>query len=232
MRIGKHRRRTTGVVRRKREDMKRITELLCAMVVVAAASMYVIPYVGGRRGMPLSLAGLPAQVAAILIGLLCVGVLLVLSVTVFARQKRGGRNVLMFVASLTILVTGCVGGILVGGKLFQAGFRQNIRSAISPEELRQIAGACHGTLVPNKIFPGPKKWSIWNESQDRAQWNALTASTALGKLDPSVMIINRADAVELWWGGALVGHWGVIIQVNGKMEPGDIADGIRTFMGD
>jgi hypothetical protein len=49
-------------------------------------------------------------------------------------------------------------------------------------------------------------------------------------LDPSLTIFNRSDAVEISWGGALIGHWGVIIQPDGKTETGDVAGGITTFI--
>ena len=45
-----------------------------------------------------------------------------------------------------------------------------------------------------------------------------------------MLIFNHADKVEIAWGGALVGHWGVIIQKNGSVG-GDIAADIRTFYG-
>lgn len=51
--------------------------------------------------------------------------------------------------------------------------------------------------------------------------------TSLGKLDAPTVIFNHADSVEIDWGGALVGHWGIIIQKNGSVG-GDIAPDIRT----
>jgi len=55
----------------------------------------------------------------------------------------------------------------------------------------------------------------------------LIDRTSLGKLDAPTVIFNHADAVEIDWGGALVGHWGIIIQKNGSVG-GDIAPDIRT----
>jgi hypothetical protein len=52
----------------------------------------------------------------------------------------------------------------------------------------------------------------------------------LSKLDPSLTVYNGTDIVAISWGGALVGHWGLIIQVDSETGTGDIANGIRTFI--
>jgi len=69
-----------------------------------------------------------------------------------------------------------------------------------------------------------------DEDAYRTNWNALANSTPIGKLDSWMVIFNHADKVEIVWGGALAGHWGVIIQKTGSGS-GDIAPGIRTFNG-
>jgi hypothetical protein len=123
-----------------------------------------------------------------------------------------------------------LGIALAPARVFQAGFREKIRSTVSPDELRAIARVCHEKLPPHERLPGPKKWSLWNETEHRPQWNILVESSALGKLDPSLIIFNNEDTVEISWGGALVGHWGLIIQTDGTTEIGDIAKGIKTFI--
>lgn len=79
-------------------------------------------------------------------------------------------------------------------------------------------------------MPGPGKASLWNESEHRAQWTALISATALSKLDPTLVLHNGTDSVSISWGGALVGHWGLIIQPDSKSEGGDIGGDIATFM--
>ena len=58
----------------------------------------------------------------------------------------------------------------------------------------------------------------------------LIEATALSKLDPTLTFFNGPNAVTISWGGALVGHWGLIIQTDGKSEGGDIARDITTFV--
>jgi hypothetical protein len=115
-------------------------------------------------------------------------------------------------------------------KVFQAGFRQRITSTVSADELRGLARACHRALPVGGSLPGPQKDSLWDESAHRTQWNHLAGSTALSKLDPSLTVYNGTDIVAISWGGALVGHWGLIIQVDSETGTGDIANGIRTFI--
>ena len=206
--------------------MKRLNNILCGAVVTATISSYAISYLGGRQGMPLCIAGLPTEMAPKLMSLFCLVWLVVLFVVALINRRPLGKTLSALALSSFFLVLGFA---VAPAKVFQAGFRQRIRSTITPEELRTIARVCHETLPIHGQLPGPEKGSLWNESEHRPQWTALVQSTALGKLDPWLTVFNKANTVEIAWGGAMVGHWGLIIQTEGKMDVGDIADGIRTF---
>ncbi|HWW01871.1 MAG TPA: hypothetical protein VNZ64_19380 [Candidatus Acidoferrum sp.] len=207
--------------------MKHLNKILCVTTAIAAGSSYAIAYVGGRQGMPLSLGGFPAEVAPTLISLLCLASLVVMLVIALIKRRPAGKTSVLLVVAFLIFALGFA---LAPATVFQAGFRHKIKSTVSPDELRQIARSCHATLPPRGRLPGPRKWSLWNESEHRPQWNALVGSSSLGKLDPSLTIFNNTDMVEIAWGGALVGHWGLIIQTDGKTQTGDIAEGIKTFI--
>jgi hypothetical protein len=142
------------------------------------------------------------------------------------RRPAGKTSILLVVAFLSF-----ASGFAVNhAKVFQAGFRRKIKSTMSPDELRKIARLCHEKLPPRGQLPGPFRWSPGKESEHRLLWNELIGSSSLGKLDPSLFIINNADTVDIVWGGALVGHWGLTIQTDGKRQTGDIAEGITTFI--
>ncbi len=175
----------------------------------------------------LSIAGLPAQIVPGLISALCFVSLVVLLVIALSKHRPVGKTVFSLALALFCFLLGYV---IVPAQLFQAGFRQRIVATVSPDELRQIARACHEKLPVHGRLPGPQKRSLWNESEHRSQWDLLIGTTSLGKLDPWLTIFNRVDTVEIAWGGALVGHWGLIIQTNGKMKTGDVAEGIKTFI--
>lgn len=205
---------------------KRCCKILCGIVFAATFSFFAISYIGGRLGMPLSIGMLPAQIVPVLIILFSTIALLVICVVTLVK----GRNRRLAFSMLALSLLFSVSGLVVApAKIFQIGFRHGIKSTISSAELREIARVCSNTLPLNGRLPGPKKWSLWNETEHRATWNALVNSTSLGKLDSSMVIFNYADEVEIAWGGALVGHWGVIIQKTGSSS-GDIAPGIKTFI--
>ncbi len=207
--------------------MKHLKEVLTVTVAIAAGSSYFIAYVGGRQGMPLSFGVFPAEAVPGLISLLSLASLVVLwVVAVIERRSAGKTSIFLGIALLFF----ALGFAVAPARVFQMGFRQKIKSTVSPDELRSIARLCHETLPPHERLPGPNKWSLWNEQEHRPQWNVLVGSSSLGKLDPSLIIFNETDTVEIAWGGTLVGHWGLIIQTDGKTEPGDIGEGIRTFV--
>jgi hypothetical protein len=207
--------------------MKYVSQILCGAVAIATIASYAISYFDGRRGMPMSIAGLPAQIVPMLMSVFCLGSLVVLLVTGLVKGRPVGKTLSALALSLLFVVLGFA---VVPAKVFQIGFRQRMRSTVSASELREIARFCHETLPIQTRLPGPGKWSLWNESEHRSHWNALVQATAVGKLDPSLTIFNGTDTVEIVWGGALVGHWGLIIQTDGKTETGDVAEGIRTFI--
>jgi hypothetical protein len=204
-------------------------KILCGMIFVATVSFFAMEYISGRAGMPLALLSVPfpAQIIPVLIILFSSLTLAALCIVTLVQRSNRRLAFSMLVLSWLILLPGFV---ITPAKVFQIGFRQRINSTISPAELREITRACSNVLPINGRLPGPKKWSLWNETEHRAAWDALENSTALGKLDSSMLIFNHADSVEIAWGGALPGHWGVIIQKNGSGS-GDIAPGIRTYWG-
>jgi hypothetical protein len=177
--------------------------------------------------MPLSIAGFPAEIAPILMSVFCLGSLVVLFVIGLVKSRPVAKTLSALGVSLLIAALGFA---VAPAKVFQIGFRQRIRSTVSASELREIARVCRETLPLETRLPGPGKTTLWNESENRAQWNALLRSTALGKLDPSLTIVNGREAVEISWGGALVGHWGLVIQQGGKAGTGDLASDITTFI--
>jgi len=204
-------------------------KILCGMILVATIVFFALEYIGGRSGMPLPLfiAPLPAQIVPVLI-ILFSSIMLVATCLVTLVQRSNRRLAFsMLVLSGLFLAPGFV---ITPAKVFQIGFRQRIRSIVSPAELREIARVCANVLPIDGRLPGTNLWSSLNENEYPTTWNTLANSTAVGKFDSWMMIFNHADSVEIVWGSALVGHWGLIIQKNGTGS-GDIAPGIRTFKG-
>jgi hypothetical protein len=182
----------------------------------------------------LSVGGLPANVIPSLLELFA---LLALVILLFVSIKRSS-GVATTVVSLLIAIHCFIGGCAVSrARVFQTGFRHKIQKTISAEELRTLAYVARSHIPVGGYIPGPAKLSLWTEAEHAKTWSILTNTTSLGKLDPWVVIAVRDDVVELSWGGALVGHWGLFIRdvaprVNQTMEDsGDIAPDISTFIG-
>lgn len=209
------------------DDVRRFSQSLCAIVGIATISFYTISYIGGRQGMPLSVAGLPAQIIPALLGLICLGCLLVTLIVALIRRRE--RPVALATAGLALLFFMLVFAV-APATVFQIGFRSRITSTVTPDELREIALVAHETLPEGGRLPGPEKWSLWNEDEHQTQWDSLVKRTAIAKLDPWMLILKHPDSVELSWGGAVVGHWGVIIDTGTEQRDGDIATGIRSYI--
>jgi len=208
-------------------NARRYCKILCGIVFVSTLSFFPISYIGGRSGMPLSIWILPVQSVPVL--LIFFSITLLLSICIVTLAKGTDRRFAFSMLALSLLFL-AAGFFTARANIFQIGFRQRILSTVSPAELREIAPVCSTAIPLDGRLPGPQNWSPSDEPEYRGKWNVLIERTSLGKLDAPTVIFNHADSVEIDWGGALVGHWGIIIQKNGSVG-GDIAPGIRTFNG-
>jgi hypothetical protein len=198
------------------------------MICVATVSFFVMEYIDGRYRILLFFIGpLPAKIVPGLIIFFSSILLAALCIVTLAQGKNRRLAFTMLVLSCLFLAPGFV---ITPPKVFQIGFRQRILATVSPTELREIAHVCSTTISLDGRLPGPGNWSPADEPEYRETWNVLTSRTSLGKLDAPTVIFNHANSVEIAWGGALAGHWGVIIQKTGSAS-GDIAPGIRTYRG-
>jgi hypothetical protein len=200
-------------------------KILCGMICVATVSFFVMEYIDGRYGIILFFIGpLPAQIVPFLIIFFSSILLAALCIVTLAQRSNRRLAFTMLALSCLFLAPGL---IITPPKVVQIGFRQRILATVSPAELREIALVCSTVIPLDGRLPGPWNWSPADEPESRGTWNVLTNRTSLGKLDAPTVIFNHADAVEIDWGGALAGHWGIIIQKNGSVG-GDIAPDIRT----
>lgn len=203
--------------------MKKLTIIFCVLVMLASLSYFAISYIGGRMGMlELTLLGI---VPFLLnpIALLCL-----LIVGLIALVKGRDRTTVVVCLGLAAVFS-MLPFLLNPEKLFQAGVRDRVVSQVTPKELRQLATRVQAALPENGSLPGPMKKSLWSEEY-RKQWEELVRDTEIEKLDPWMVIFNRNQSVEINWGGARSGHWGVTIDTGSEMKPGDIAPGINTFV--
>lgn len=178
-------------------------------MIAASTSLPLISYIGGRQGWPLIVGALPAQFIPVIIQLLC----LVALVSFFVKAVRRKTAITTMMVGLIIGVVFMIGGCGVKPATpFIAGFKERIREDISPAELRTVARVARSQIPVDGYLPSPSKWSLWTEEDHRQSWTVLTNSTVIGKLPPGVVVSVKNKLVELIWGGALPGHWGIVIR--------------------
>jgi hypothetical protein len=200
--------------------LARCSVIMTGFVFVGVVLLQAIAYAEGRSG------GI-SFLLSIGIGLIvfaCLGTLFVLGIIALIRRRQRGRVVGCVACSLLVLL---VNAWLPPSESFRMGFRHRLQAAVTPDELRQIAAKCSELLPLDGCLPGPSK-NLWKDAEHAGSWKALTNATAIARLDPSLCIYNHSDEVEILWGGALAGHWGVVIRKSPDGRQGDIAPGIRT----
>lgn len=211
----------------KMTTMKNLAALLCLLLGAAALSYYPISFLGGKAGSVLTVGGgLPAPIVPFLISLASLGALLLILLVALIRKRDRVGFLLCAGLGLVLFV---LPFLLKPEIAFQAGLRTRITSQVSPEELRAIATTIEASVPEGERLPGPMKKSLWSEDY-RESWEELVRNTAIDQLDPGMVITHRPESVEITWGGARSGHWGVSIDTGTEGKPGDIAPGIRTYL--
>jgi hypothetical protein len=127
-----------------------------------------------------------------------------------AAKRNGVVTAVMPVAALLLFGASFV---IRPADLFLLGFRDYAKNVLTLDEWRGISRFAQEHLPPDGRLPGPGK-NLWNEKDHRALWSAFEAATQIQKLDPSLMIFVHPEQTEIVWGGALVGHHGVVISSN------------------
>jgi hypothetical protein len=201
----------------------RLAVAMAALTCVSIALLHAVSYADGRRGT----ISLLLSIGVALVALGSTAALFVLVVVALVRRRQ--RRLVIGCLALALLVF-LANGLVPPVELFRIGFRHRLQATITPEQLRQIAIKCSELMPQEGQLPGPGK-NLWVEAEHAATWAALTNATAIGKLDPSLCIYNHTDEIEILWGGALAGHWGVVIAKKPGLAEGDIAPGIRTVYG-
>ncbi len=120
-------------------SVKRLAQLLCALVALFTVSDFAISYIGGRLGCHLAISPfLPAEIVPSLLSFICIAMLFLLQL--WSLFKRIGRAAVLTMLLLSLLFAS-IPWMAVRARVFQIGFRHRITSCLSPEELRQIAVA-------------------------------------------------------------------------------------------
>ena len=165
-----------------------------------------LDYVGGRAGFPLAIGFLPAGLlpwcGAIICGVGMVG----FAVWFLIRKRRIGPVVLAFAI---LIAFWALPRMILPTKPFLMGFHHQVYSRTTVNDLRAVAVMARSS--GDFFLPGPGKWSLWEPAKHAAKWEELKKVPSFGRLDTSVVITAHDGIVQMNWGGALVGHWGIRI---------------------
>ena len=202
---------------------------------ISFLSGLLIPYLEGRSN---SFWVMPLMLPASLFPFVLLFVSSVALAWCWIRSVLAKRDVIavgvMFSLSVVLFATSI---ILRPSDLFHCGFRHYAKTILTADEWRSISQVAQERLGPEGQLPGPEK-NLWEEKEHRALWSDICGGTKIQKLDPSLVIFVRPEETEIVWGGALVGHRGVVIFTRkggddhgaGLSHTIFIADDIATFV--
>lgn len=93
---------------------------------------------------------------------------------------------------------------------FLHGFRYGLLFRISIPEILQTAEVA-STLVPNDSLIGPPEIRNRGLPDNSVRWAEFIKRAPVNRLHPQFVVYNRDGTIQLEWGGALTGHWGIRI---------------------
>ena len=173
-----------------------------------------LAYLEGYKGGPFMLLMLPMQLFALLAALGCLLVLLVRFVLdlVAHRSPWSGAVLLSSFAGLILLVV-----LLPGFSVwFLAGLADGFERHISRPEVMKIAETARECLPNESVYWSPSK-RLSPPNPDEAEIESRLQQAPIAKLPGAFTIANHNEVVEIEWGGALVGHWGL------RIAPGKVS---------
>jgi hypothetical protein len=193
--------------------------MVCFLISLASLmAALVMPYCEGRSNSVWVIPPLlPAELLPFVLLFASCGALGFYWVRSLVARRHAFAVGLVFLASLLFF------GVWFGidrANLYQLGFRDYAKNALTPDEWRNISRYAQKNMVVGVPFSETSKY-LWDQKSYDQFWSGLTNATPIRKLAPSFAIIVRPESTEIVWGGALTGHRGVTITANGN-------DGFKT----
>ncbi len=188
------------------------TRYIAISVFAALAPLlnYGMAYLQGRSCAHFTLLLLPPTFFILFAALLCFFAMLFSMGRDFLNRKLPIKKTLLFGASV------CMFAFLFHTlpsfvDSFLLGFRETIKARVSDDQFYSIA-----SVARNHISDGDTIW--WkdiiihaSDASNVSQRNSLPAAVDLTSLPRNYVIANRAGKIEIKWGSALTGSWGVRI---------------------
>ena len=210
--------------------------IAAGVIVVAVAAWDAVEFAGGYNVFPIVLGFLPASFFLFALTSLttCVAAVLVL-VALLRRRIRYA-----FILALVVAVSWLFSPWFVARSAFLLGLRTRLHHSSSPSDIQSVARTCL-SLMPNggTIFGPRKVMGPRPEEAEQSQrvWNEISGHSFVRLDRDTCVIFVKPPEVSFTWGGALPGHWGIL--VGGPSDPTHgfyyqtirFADGIVLFRG-
>jgi len=203
------------------ETQIKMVLLLCRREVIQGAlgfagcvvSIPIIDFCGGLAGRPLSILLFPLGLLPILLGVFCGLFTRGSIVWGIVRQRRMKESLV----ALVILVLSCVLFLTLTRlpvRPFLLGFRYRIFSVMTADALRMAAMRASALLDAEdpSLWGSGAKASYSVSAKDQAFWAKMREVPGFSRLPRYLVIRSRGGVVEISWGSALAGHWGMRIQ--------------------
>lgn len=186
----------------------RLFFILCLFAGLTPLFNWTLGYLQGRNCAHFMLLLLPPALFTLFVALLCFIALLFSIGRGFMQHKRPARKILFFALS-ALLFTISFKLLPPQSDSFLLGFRDTIASRINEQQFFDIAKA-----VSEQIPRGESIWSIdkpihGDDPGNVSKWKELGRTVDLKPLPSKYAIFNHGNEIEILWGGALTGHWGV-----------------------
>lgn len=192
------------------QNLSRKSIFLCTFIGLTPLINVALGYLEGRSGGHFTLFVLPVILFPFLAMIVCAFAML----RSIGRDMVRGRSV--WAKSTLLAVSFVVFTLLVAhtpsySLCFLKGFRDCLFSRLTEAQMYHIAD-CVRTRVPEgTVLRERSPGSAAPPPSSAAAWEALAKSTETGLLPQQFAVINNENCVEIEWGSALSGHYGLRI---------------------
>jgi len=194
-------------------------------------------FANGYNAFPLVTSMLPTSL--FLFALTALATIVAAVVSLIALFRR--RFAYTLVLALTIVACWFISPWFAGRSLFLHGLAARLHQSSSSAEIQSVAQTCL-SLMPSggKVF-GPKKhMGPRPEEVEQSQrvWAAISSHAFVHLDRDTCVVFVEPPEVSFTWGGALAGHWGILIGRPSESAPGfhyetlRFAEGIILFRGE
>jgi|GEM_PF-1814830 len=188
---------------------------LASLPILSLAASFLQGFVGRYIVMPLPIEGI-----LFLIGIVISVALVIRMAQCLVSQPRNGRAAASLFCFICIWMA-CIAFLPSSAGVFLMGFDKGVVQRLSEEDFIRIAQAAEHTIPVGSLILPPTAAKSRGEPNNAQLWSELFDRTPLAVLPQPFVVYNRGNRIEIEWGSALTGHWGVRLSKRAEQEPND-----------